>query len=362
METSQMIDTLRALSPEDQRIWLTNAALVLAVMLVALWVESRFFTRSRRVGSWFVVRLVSLVMAPVTLAALFLPPLAVAGMEGLAVFYGLLFTAAPLLWFGSHLLVARWVKPQLSKGEGLVLAFSGLAILAIPALAVAMAYGPLHAAARDIGQRTTVPTSNPPLAHTPRLPLRVAMPGAGWVYTQSLIAPPDVRLERVEQRRGGTWPTDASLAHPAFCTHGNDVHLMWSAKEPQPYLRLHWLAANGQRLHSEFTPDPSALAAAATQDFSITFRDDGFDPVVPIPRSRVDLAIKRVDGSDHTVILGGPQPGDTPGPGLRNDCLMQGYARPNWQKEGQVQTVAVMFYFQGGVPPLRALISRPPTP
>ncbi len=359
MEFSQMMDTLRAMTPSDQRSWLTHATLVLTAMLLALWIESRFFKRSQRVGSWLAVRLVTLLIAPVTLALLILPAQSVSGMEGLVVFYAMLLTVAPLLWFGSHALAARWVRPRLSTSEGLVLAFSGLAILAIPALALAKASGALQDAARDIGRRNTVPADNPALAHQPQAPLRVAMVGAGEVFSMALVAPPDVQLVKVEQRRGGTWPTDGSSAQQSYCTQGNDVHLMWSAQEQAPYLRLHWLAVNGARQHSEFTPSPSALAAATTANFSIQFRDDGLDPLVPVPRSHVELVMTGTGGQTYRLTLSGRQPGDPPGPGLHNDCLIAGHTRPNRQQEGLVQAVGITFYVFGRGSPLRAMVTRP---
>lgn len=350
-----MLDTLAALPPQDKRVWLTGALALLGAMLVAFYLESLFFRRSRRVGSWFAVRLVSLVAAPLTFAVVVLPARATSGMEGLAVFYGLLLTAGPLVWFGSHVLAGRWVRPALAASECLMLGLSGLAILSLPGLAFQMAEYPLHDAARDMARRGLPSPGSVPLMHTVQPPLGFVMPGVGLVYTQSLVAAPGVRLQRVEQRQGALWPTDRNVAHPMFCTDGSDVHLMWSAREPAPYLRLHWVAPSGLEHKGEFTPNPAAAYGAGTRDFTISFRPDGFDPAAPIPRSRVHLEIRGKTGGSFTDTLSALQPGES----RQNDCIMPGYRRARASEEGLVQTVGIMFYLPTGGMPLRAVIARP---
>jgi hypothetical protein len=54
-------------------------------------------------------------------------------MEGLAVFYLLLLTAAPLVWFGVHWAVGRLARPQLSFADSARIA--GLPLLYAAALA-----------------------------------------------------------------------------------------------------------------------------------------------------------------------------------------------------------------------------------
>ena len=45
-------------------------------------------------------------------------------MESLAVFYGLLLTVVPIVWFGAHWLVGKAVSPPLSAGESIAIASS----------------------------------------------------------------------------------------------------------------------------------------------------------------------------------------------------------------------------------------------
>lgn len=350
MDFDQILYTLQSLPPAELKPFIMGAAAVAAAVLLALFIESRFFKRSGRVGSWLGVRIVSAIAAPVTFALVVLPARAVSGMEALAVFYLLLLTVVPLTWFGSHWLAGRWIRPALAPSESLLLAVTGLAILAIPATAFFAAEYPLREAAREVGRRNLPSPGAVPMAHAAQPLQRFTMPGAGVVFTQTLKAPPGVQLELVERRVAGLWPTDHSTAHPMWCVQGADVHLMWSASEPAPYLRLHW-TRDGRRSRSEFFPN--LAAAQEPREFTIAFRPDGFDPVAPIPRSRVHFEMRRADGSTwtHTNIQ---QPGET----LAEDCLMPGYTRARWKEEGAVQAVRIMFQPQQGAP-LRALLQRP---
>lgn len=349
-----MVETLGALSAGEQRGWATRALVVLVLTGLVFFLESRYFQRSRRVGSWLMLRTVSLLAAPLTVAVVFAAGRSASGMEGLAVFYLALFTVGPLLWFGSHLLCGPRLRPALSSGESLVLAVSGIAILAIPVTAFFVAQVALAAVARDLASRPQAASSATPLAHQIHVPQRFAFPGAGIVFTQSLTAPAGIRLQRVDQRQSGPWYDSRGVTHPLFCRHGNDLHLMWSAREPAPQLRLHWVQADGQQVKAEFIPDLAALAPEDTRVFSVGFRPDGFDPVVPVPRVRVHLGLLRQDGTLYTHMLNPLQAGKT----MDNDCLMLGYQRVNWQQEGPVQTIGIMFYLPGGTPPLRAEIRR----
>ena len=102
MPWEELLDNLARLPPGSHGPWLRGAAGVAAVVALLLWLERWYFARSGRAGSWAVVRLVSLVAAPVALGLLFGPARAVSGMEALAVFYISLLTVTPAVWFGAH--------------------------------------------------------------------------------------------------------------------------------------------------------------------------------------------------------------------------------------------------------------------
>lgn len=356
MEWQHLLDTFARMPPADRQAWLRGAAGLLALMLGLLWLESRYFKASGRVRSWLAVRLASAVAALLALAMIVLPARAVGGPAALGVFILALYTVAPLLWFGSHLMAGRRVKPLLTRTESLVLAVTGQAILAIPGTAYFAVQGPLYAASREIGERREVPADNPPLEHRVQAVQRYNLPGVGLIYTQSLLGAPDTRLVRVEQRQTGQWPKEVSVAHPIYCTNGNDVHLMWSAKEAPPYLRLHWAQSNGAMARSEFTPTMAFDAAPPPAEFTIGFRPDGVDPVAPIPRERAYLVLTMEGLAPYTRMLGGPREA---GEVRSTDCVMTGFQRwtpgPNWQ----VQAIGLTFQLPTGAETLRSLVQKP---
>lgn len=356
MDWQQMLDIFVRMQPEEKLTWWRGAAGLLALMIGLLWLESRYFKPSARVGSWVAVRLVSVVAALLTVAVVVVPARVVGGPEALGVFLLTLYTLAPLVWFGGHLLVGQRVRPALTRMECLALAVTGGAIFAIPGVAFFAVQSPLYAAAREISQRREVPADNPPLQHQVQAVQRYNLAGAGLIYTQSLIGAPDTRLVRVEQRQAGQWPKDISIAHPIYCTNGNDVHLMWSAQEPPPYLRLHWAQSNGAIVHSEFTPHMAFDSAPPASDFTIGFRPDGVDPIAPIPRERAYLVLTKEGQTPYTQMLGSP-----PGAGevRTTDCVMAGFKRFANSEGWNVQAISLLFYLPTGGSALRSLVERP---
>lgn len=355
MDISRYIDTVLALPASEQQTWASAAALVLAAVLLVLWLEGRHFRRQRKAGSWLALRMVSLLAAPLAVLAVLGPARAVSGMEGLAVFYGLLFTVAPLLWFGSHLGVGRRLTPALSTGECMALSLSGLLLFGLPGFALFQAAGPLEAAARHHEDNPPQPGTPVPLAHAVQPLQHFDMPVAGTVFAQSLIAPPGLRLERVDERSGELWQNTAGFDHPAFCRQGQDLHLMWAAREQAPRLRLHWVGADGQRQVAEHRPVPAEGSASA---FVVGFRADGFDLAAPAPRTRVLFALHRTDnGAPNYLSMGNSlQPGER----QQDECLMPGYRRVAWQQEGPPLAVALVFRRDGGAPWMAAFFRPGP--
>ena len=103
-------------------------ALFAALALVAFGFFIRFeraqFHRKGKGGAWLAVRLATIPIAMVTAAALMVPTRSISGMEALGVFYILLFTAAPILWFVLHWIVGKMVKPRLTFGESALIAIT----------------------------------------------------------------------------------------------------------------------------------------------------------------------------------------------------------------------------------------------
>lgn len=344
------------MAPATQQVWLGGAAAVLGLVVGLLWLESRYFKHSGRMRSWVVLRLASGIAALVALGLLVLPARAVGGPAALGVFLLALYTVAPLVWFGSHVVLGRRVRPALTRAESLALGVSGLAILAIPGTAYFALDAPLYAAARAVGERRELPPDNLPLQHSVQPVQRYHLAGVGLVYTQSLLGAPDMRLVRVEQRQFGQWSKDASSAHTMYCTHGNDLHLMWSAQEPPPYLRLHWARSNGAVVHAEFTPTLAFDGAPAPAEFTVGFRPDGVDPIAPIARERVYLVLTKAGLAPATQMLGNPPEA---GEKRTTDCVMTGFKQLGARDDWQVQAMGVVFQLSTGGMPLRSLIERP---
>jgi hypothetical protein len=110
---------------------------------VVRWERRQFLARGLG-DSWLKVRLATIPTALVSAALVVIPARSTSGMEGLAVFYLLLVTAVPLLWFGAHWAVGRLARPQLSFGDSARIAGSplvyGLALALVAPLLQSMAW------------------------------------------------------------------------------------------------------------------------------------------------------------------------------------------------------------------------------
>jgi hypothetical protein len=123
-------------------------AVVVAMVFVLRW-ERQEFTRAGKGRAWLVVRLATVPITLLTVAAVVLPVRAVSGMEALAVFYLLMFTLAPLVWVAAHWLVGRALRPALPFIDALQLAMTppvfaiAAALLAhqLQPLAMSIVYG-----------------------------------------------------------------------------------------------------------------------------------------------------------------------------------------------------------------------------
>jgi hypothetical protein len=102
-------------------------AAVLALVFLIRW-ERRRFHRMGKGGAWLAVRLATIPIALATAALIVVPAGSTSGMEGLAVFYALLFTLAPAFWFGAHWIVGRFARPPLGFGESAQIAGSPIAL------------------------------------------------------------------------------------------------------------------------------------------------------------------------------------------------------------------------------------------
>lgn len=341
MDPLALIGALSALSADTQRDWMIAAAVVVAVMALVLWLEHRLMRAQGKAGSWLVVRVASWVAGPMAALAVVLPARSVSGLEGLAVFYALLFTVAPLIWLGVHLGLGTRLRPALTFGEAVGLSLSGLVVLVLPALALYQALEPLEKAARHLQDNPRNPGPAVPLAHAVQPMLRFNMPTVGDVFSQSLLAPTGLRLERVDERVGERWEDMSGRDHPRYCLNGADLHVFWAAMEGAPHLRLHWVDADGHRAVASHLPD---TASAQTASFDTALHHNGFDLAVPVPRNRLSFSISAnaADAANYVSLLN-----VTHGGARHDSCVMPGYRWARGPQDSPVSAVAIRFGLPG---------------
>lgn len=355
MNIEHLPQAFAALPLGEQITWGSVLFAVLLMTVFLLLCERQYFRSREKAGSWAILRALSfLLLLPLTITGVLVPARSVSGMEALAFFYGALFTVAPLIWLGGHALIGRLLRPRLSSGECFALAASGLLIISVPAIGLSLIKEPIFQASRGLWEAGVDSADHRPFPLRAE-PLRMfEIPGAGKVLTQSLLAPPGLHIERIDRQAGeGGYFDTRGVAHPVFCRDGENIHLLWSAREEAPRLRVYWTAELGRRVHANWTP--GSMQSLASETFLVGFRDDGLNLPVPIARSRAALSILSPGGHTYRNMLDRLQPGET----SENDCLMPVYRRQDWQKEGQIQMLTLMFQFPDGRPPMIAEIRRP---
>lgn len=332
--------------------WAVLIALVV-VIFGLLTVERRMFAGRGKGGSWWFVRMCALPILATVAAAVLLPSRATSGPEALAVFYILLFSLAPLLWFGLHGLAGWLASPRLNRGESMWLAGSGLVLLLIPPGVVSALQMPYFTLSRLMDRAVVSRAAEAPLPHVPGPVRRLRLGDAGELHAQTLRAPAGIRVERIETMSGGYWADTATQTHSWFCRDGEDLHLAWRAGSAMPPLRLHWRDA-AQRLGLSLFQAADPAPAPPAEDFTIVWRPDGFDLPVPLSRDRVHL---RWSGQSpgYYRSLDTLQPGET----FVDDCVMPGYRRVAAGSEGPLASVQLVL--QSGVPglPLLSVFDRP---
>lgn len=358
MDIDYYLTSISKLPLFDKWAWGAVSVAVLAAAGLILLRERRHFAARDKAGSWLSLRLLSLfLLLPITAGVIVIPSMAISGPEALAYFYLALLILGPLVWFAGHALCGRLLRPAFSKGESLFMAASGLFVILLPFAAATLAQGPIFHASRGLTQSAfqAAPATALPYAVGPVQ--RFNLPTVGLIYTQSLIAPAGFELERIDRQQGDLWYDTATSTRDIFCRDQQNLHLMWSASERRPVLRIYW-RLNGIRVHADFSPATAAVDPAEPREFNITFRPDGIDPPVPTPRSRASIAY--FVGPDRLYFnsLNPLQPGET----FANDCIMPGYKRVDWEKEGPPQAIALMFFQRADAPYLRAEIKRPANP
>lgn len=127
------------------------AALALVGFVFLMRWERKIFEARGLSRSWFVVRLWTIPASLITAALVIVPARSTAGMEGLAVVYLLLLTAAPVFWFGSHWAAGRFAAPQMSFGDSARIAGSPLVYVLVVALVAHRLQTPAWSLLRSMG-------------------------------------------------------------------------------------------------------------------------------------------------------------------------------------------------------------------
>ncbi len=357
MPDTHLTHMFDALSGMALGLW---AALFIVILAGVVWVlrtERRQFVRRGKTRGWLWMRVLALPILALVAAAVVLPARAVSGAEALGVFYIALFTLAPVLWFGLHILAGWMQSPRFTRSESVGLAISGLAILIVPPLLVSMAQGPIFMLDHKARLAHMDNTPHAPLPHDVTPVLHFQLGDAGAIFVQSLKAPAGVQVERIRAEIGGYWHDLATMMHPYLCRAGEDIHLAWTAGTPLPPLQIHWRDAQGQRHQAEHRVTAPAPGLPA-QPFHIVWREDGFDLPVAVSRQVVQLGWHTADGRPYTRTLDMLQPGET----FQNDCVTTGYRRVAWQQEGPVAQVILRFHPTPPTPAWQAGFTRPALP
>jgi hypothetical protein len=290
-----------SMPPTVMAIWSVFALLVVIAVLVAVFYERRRYAAQDKAGAWLFVRLASLPIAAVSVAAVVIPARAIGGPEALAAFYLLAFTTAPLVYFGLHWL-AGFIA-GLARKAALAIGLSGLLMLLVPVLLANRVQPWVFDLARAMDGTGAAPGSNflpvvkrPPM-HRVVEQQRFTLPEIGEIWTERWEAPAGVRIERIERNVRGQYIEVANASSNYLCKSDEDVHVFWHGAVAPANWRVHWRDVNDQRAYSDWTMTPPVVAAVA---FTPGWLPDGFTLPVRVPRSMVTYSWMRENGREDS--------------------------------------------------------------
>jgi hypothetical protein len=323
----------------DMLMWGGIGLIMLASVFWLLRAEKHRFDQLGKGRGWIRVRLLALPMLLISAALVVLPARSIPGMEALAYFYFALFTLVPLTWFGLHWLAGAMQTPRFSCGESFTLAFTGLLVLLVPLLLAGMLQGPIFRASHLFSQRAQADVEPSRLALEVQPVQRFRLGSAGEIFSQTLRAPAEIRIERIDRYIGGHWSDTATSTHDFLCRQDQDLHLAWPvASQPDP-LRIYWRDREGKLYQAEYRVDAAALKNLPVRDFFVGWRTDGIDLPVPLMRDVVQLGWGDATDKRHYRTLSTLQPGEN----FVDDCVTSGYRRVAWQQEGPISGVMLRF-------------------
>ena len=331
-------------------VWGVLALVVLAAIGFGLRAERRAYAARGKARAWLFVRLATIPIVLATAAAVWFPARAVGGPEALAVFYGLLFLAAPVVYFGLHWLAGKIVS--LPSRDSFAVGATGLAIVIGPALAAQFAQPWVFHFASGVkeARRALAPEKPAPFRIAGRQ--RFSLPEVGEVWTEHWQSPPGVKIERVEfEFKGQYVAADGGAGN--LCRSGGDVHVLWQAALPPPRWRVEWKAGDGGLAVSSHVSVPPGSPAVP---FEVKWLPDGFVLPARVARQLVSLGRTWSDGRESFDSLDRLQPGET----FFENCLPLEYRRVNAAQEQPLTAVAFRFWRWDTQQLLRATFRRPP--
>lgn len=282
-------------------IWSVFALLMVLAVLVAIFYERRLYAAQNKAGAWLFVRLASLPITAASVAAVVIPARAIGGPEALAAFYLLMFTAAPLVYFGLHWFAGLVVG--LARKNALAIGLSGLLMLLLPVLLATQAQRWVFDLARAIDGTGDVPGSSfspgmkMPFLHQVIEQQRFTLPEIGEVWTERWQAPGGVRIERIELNVRGQYIAVSNASSNYLCKSDEDIHVIWHGAVAPANWRVHWRDSNDQRAYSDLTMTPPVAAAVA---FTPEWLPDGFTLPVRVPGSMITYSWMRENGSENS--------------------------------------------------------------
>lgn len=303
-------------------VWGVLALVALVAIGFFVRAERRRFVAAGKAGSWLWVRLVSIPIALLSVALALLSARAVRGPEALAVFYGMLLTVVPVLYFSVHWLVGRLLTPSLNARESAAIAGSGLAMVIVPVMLAGMAQPLVYQLAQGMQQGVRDQATEAPLAHRLLDRRRWLLPELGEVVSEHWQAAPGIRVERIEKELGGQYLQAANSTGSIVCRDGEDLHVFRLAAGAAPRWRMYWRNAAGSLTRSEWT---SSSPETPAQALAPVWTPDGFELPVRIPRSFVTVERRWPNGRVQNAEVLDPATFQSPA----HTCLPLQYRNPD---------------------------------
>lgn len=324
-----LLRSLRDGPPAYQIIVVVIAIVALAIMALLLTLEGRHFRKLALGSAWLKLRLASLPIVALAVAAIIgtISAVGISGMEALAVAYLALFTVGPLVYFGLHGLLGRMLG--LSRGQSAWIGFSGLILLGvIPAVGqTMMPFVPTLNQMLEARADRAIPAVPSPF--TVARAQRLHLPNDEQVWAIHYQAPAGVSLMRVDMEFGKEWSQDVlRMSIATLCRRNNDLHLHWPADRPLQALRLFWKGADGKDYQSDWMPPPPAGEVAA---FNVVWNETTATLPVALPRDSLTLAWDRPDRNPVIDSLKDMQ--------HQGECVPQTLELPERYELGRPQTI-----------------------